>query len=331
MLGLRAIMNAKSVIRIGILSTILLLSTAYPLVAQITPAQRLTDAFALKMEGKPALATVELHVLLNSGSLNTFGSGKAWNILGLAYEDMGEFTLSQHAYDESLRILKDLPDHLQNYAMALDDFGGLYVATGQFEAANKMRKMALSIYERLADHAGMARASCDLATIAFSQKKVAAGDKYLARAVKEAKLATGLEDDDRAAISSLQGWQAQFDGDLPMSVTRYRKALDLWRGRHGEEHPFTGWGHLLLGDAQFEAGQLTTALDEIKQGVAILDRKVGRQNPHYLIAELAYSRVLDAAGSHAEAARLKGTAESLLKEVYHSRCVGCTISAAAFH
>src|ERR1700732_908813 len=103
MLGLKAIMNAKSVIRIGIWSTILLLSCAYPLVAQITPAQRLTDAFALEMEGKPALATVELHELLNSGSLDTFGSGKAWNILGLAYEDMGEFALSQRAYEESLR------------------------------------------------------------------------------------------------------------------------------------------------------------------------------------------------------------------------------------
>jgi hypothetical protein len=116
-----------------------------------------------------------------------------------------------------------------------------------------------------------------------------------------------------------------------MSVVRYRKALDLWRRRHGEEHPFTAWGHLLLGDAQFEAGQLTTALDEIKQGVAILDRTVGHQNPHYLIAELAYSRVLDATGSHAEAATVKATAESLLKDVYRKQCAGCTISAAAFH
>jgi tetratricopeptide (TPR) repeat protein len=77
--------------------------------AQITPAQRLTDAFALEMEGKAAQATVELQGLLNSGSLDALGSGKAWNILGLAYEAMGDFARSQHAYEESLRILKDLP------------------------------------------------------------------------------------------------------------------------------------------------------------------------------------------------------------------------------
>ncbi len=159
---------------------------------------------------------------------------------------------------------------------------------------------------------------------------MAAGRKYLTLAVKEARAASDLDDDDRAAVTSLQGWQAQLDGDFTMSIARYRQALDLWRRRHGEEHPFTGWGHLLLGDAQFEAGQLTTALEEIKQGVAVLDRTVGNQNPHYLIAELAYSRVLDATGSHAEAARIKATAESLLKDVNRQQCAGCTISAAAF-
>jgi hypothetical protein len=52
-------------------------------------------------------------------------------------------------------------------------------------------------------------------------KKVATGNRYLAGAAKEAKAANDLDDDDRAAISSLQGWQAQFDGDFPMSVARY--------------------------------------------------------------------------------------------------------------
>jgi tetratricopeptide (TPR) repeat protein len=157
-----------------------------------------------------------------------------------------------------------------------------------------------------------------------------AGNKYLARAVKEAKVATDLEDDDRAAISSLQGWQAQLNGDFPMSIAGYGKALDLWRRRHGEEHPYTAWGHLLLGDAQYEAGQLAEALTEIKQAVAVLDRILGHNNPHYLLAELTYSRVLDATGSHVEAARIKATAESLLKDARRDQCAGCTITAAAF-
>src|SRR6201990_3461638 len=106
-------MTTKLDIRTGILSTVLLLFITCPLLAQKTSAQRLNDAFALEVNGKPAQAAVEVQELLNTGSLDALGSGKAWNILGLADEDLGEFARSQRAYEESLRILKDMPDNLQ--------------------------------------------------------------------------------------------------------------------------------------------------------------------------------------------------------------------------
>jgi hypothetical protein len=115
-----------------------------------------------------------------------------------------------------------------------------------------------------------------------------------------------------------------------MSVALYRQALDLWIKLHGEEHPYTGWGHLLLGDAESESGQLTDALVEIRRSIAILGRALGRQNSRYLMAEIAYSRVLDATGSHAEAAQIKAAAEPLLQEFYRRQCAGCTMSASAF-
>ncbi len=324
-------MNRKFDPRPRVLSAILVLLTAWPLLGQIAPAKRLTAAFALVKEGKPSPAIVELRALLDSNSLDTLGSGKAWNILGLAYEDLGEFAISQHAYEESLRILEGLPDNIKDYAMALNDFGALYVATSQFEIAEKLRTKALGLYEKVEDHGGIARSSGDLAGTAFSQQKVARGSKYLERAVKEARLANNLDDDDRMAIASLQGWKAQLDGDFAMSAVRYRQALDLSRRFHGEEHPFTGWDYLLLGAAHAEADQLTTALEEMRHGVAVLERTLSNENPRYLVAEIAYSRVLDATGSHAEAARIKSRAEPLLKDIYQRQCAGCTVSAAAFH
>src|ERR1700738_2338834 len=126
----------------------------------MTPAQRLTQAFVLEKEGKPVPAIAELQALLDSQALDTLSTGKAWNILGLAYEDQGEFPLSQHAYEESLRILESLPDNIRDYAIALDDFGGLYLATSQFEVAGKMKTKALGLYEKVDDHAGIVRASC---------------------------------------------------------------------------------------------------------------------------------------------------------------------------
>jgi tetratricopeptide (TPR) repeat protein len=303
--------------------TFLPLLIACPLLAQTRPDQRLAHAYALEREGKPAQAIVELHALLDEKSLDTPAVGKAWNVLGLAYEDQGDYLDSQRAYERSIRTLEGLSNNIEDYAMALDDFGGLYLEAGQLE-------LAFNLYEKISDHAGMTRASNNLAGIAFSRQKTTEGRRYLERAVTEAQLANDLDSDDLAAIASMQGWLAQLDGHREMGVSRYKQSLDLVLKRHGEEHPFVGWGYLLLGRAHADAGELTTALAEMNRGRAILGRTLDSHNPKYLTAEIAYSHVLDATGAHLEAARIRTNAERGLKEGYSHRCTNCTISAAAF-
>jgi tetratricopeptide (TPR) repeat protein len=305
--------------------------TALPLISQMTPQQRLTQAFALERAAKPTQAIAELQALLDSKSLDVAGVGKAWNILGLAFEDQGDFLAAQHAYEQSIQIFEGLPNYIEDYAMALNGLGGLYVTTGQLDLAVRLREKALHLYEKAEDHAGIARASSDLAGTAFTQKKIHDGRKYLERALKEAGFTNQLDDDDLASIASMRGWLAQLDGDFRASVSSYQQSLDLWRRRHGEEHPFTGWGYTLLGEAHAGTGDSTTALTEMKQGVAILGRTLNHQHPWYFTAKIAYSRVLDQTGAHSEAVQIKTDAERLLREFYSRQCTGCTISAAAFH
>jgi tetratricopeptide (TPR) repeat protein len=311
-------------------TTLLSLFIACPLLAQTTPEQRLAYAYALEREGKPAQAIVELQALLDAKCLDAPGIGKAWNVLGLAYEDQGNYADSQHAYERSIRTFEGLPNNIRDYAMAFDDFGGLYVAAGQPELAVRLRQKALGLYEKISDHAGITRASSDLAGVAFTRQKTNEGRRYLERAIKEAQLANDLDDDDLAAIASMQGWLAQLNGDLATSVSRYRQSLDLLIKRHGEEHSSVGWGYMLLGRTHADVGDLTTALAEMKRGRAILGRTLDSQNPKYLTAEIAYSHVLDATGAHLEAVQIKTSAERRLKEGYSRRCSNCTISAAAF-
>jgi tetratricopeptide (TPR) repeat protein len=320
-------MNTHVKIRLGV-SLVMLVSTSFALMAQTT-GQRLKEALDLEKDGKPVLAIAQARALLDSNSLDPYETGKAWNILGLAYEDEGDLRLARHADEESIRILEPLPN-IRDYAMALDDLGGVYVTAGQFEAADKFRTKALGLYETAGDHGGAAMASSDLALSSFRQNKVRQGKKYLEQALREARAATDLDNDDRAAMASLQGWKAWHDGDYSTSVAKYKQALDFLRSLHGEDHPSTGWAHVLVGDADAAAGQLKAALAETKEGMDILDRSLGRQNPHYLMAEVAYARVLDASGSHAEADQIKATAESMLKENDRRQCPGCTVSAMTF-
>lgn len=323
--------NSRSLIlKNNVATTLISLFVACPLLAQTAPEQRLAHAYALEREGKPAQATVELQALLDAKSLDAPCTGKAWNVLGLAYEDQGNYVGSQHAYERSIHTFEGLPNNVRDYAMALDDFGGLYVATGQPELAVRLRQKALDLYEKISDHAGMTRVSSNLAGAAFTRQKTNEGRRYLERATKEAHMANDLDDDDLAAIASMQGWLAQLNGDLTTSVSRYRQSLDLLIKRHGEEHPSVGWGYMLLGRAHADVGDVTAALAEMNRGRAILGRTLDSQNPKYLTAEIAYSHVLDATGAHAEAAQIKTTAERQLKEGLSRRCSNCTISAAAY-
>ena len=87
---------------------------------------------------------------------------------------------------------------------------------------------------------------------------------------------------------------------------------------------------MLLGDVRAETGDLAKSLTEMNTGLAILKRALSAQDPRYLSAEIAYSRVLDQSGSRSEAALIKANAERQLKAFYNIQCVGCTISAKAF-
>ena len=321
--------NPGSVLQVTVVAALLSLFAVWPLHAQTTPEQRLLHADLLEREVKPAQAISELKTLIDSKSLDAAGVGKAWNILGLALEDQGDFVASEHAYEQSVHAFESMPNNIKDYATALDTFGGLYVEMSQFEPAEKLRLKALHLYEEIHDHAGAADVYCDLAGAAFSQKKVNEGRGYLKQVQKEMRLTNSLDNNELAMIASMQGWLAKYDGDFVTSASRYQQALDLWRKGHGEEHLFVGWGYTLLGAAHADAGELPTALAEMKRGIAILERTAGTQNPRYLMAEIAYSRVLDETGSHSEAARIKTDAEHQLSAFYSNQCVSCAVSVAA--
>lgn len=314
----------------GIASFSVSFFVALPLFGQASPEQRLTAAYRLEREGKAAPAIIQLRAILDSRSLDPAGTGKAWDVLGLAYEDQGNFSASRRAFEQSIQAYEGVPNDTGDYAVALDDFGQLCVAAGQFDLATRMMEKALHLYQAANDHTGVARASSDLAGALFSQKKVREGRKNLDRALKESRLTNDLDDDDLATLASLQGWLARLDGDLSASVSRYRQSLDLLRKFHGEEYASTGWGYVLLGQVNAETGDVSGSLAEMVKGLAILGRTLNRQDPRLLTAEIAYSRVLDSAGKRSQAQWVRANAEAQLTAFRSSQCVDCTVSAKAF-
>jgi tetratricopeptide (TPR) repeat protein len=307
-----------------------LLFASSPVFAQANPQEQLHPAFVLEQQGQFDQAITTIKPLLDSHQLSGLELATANIMLGVAYQAAGNFIEAQGALERALRLLEHDPQHVTEYTATLQNYARLYSEVGQLDAAKSMWLKALELRQELGDHAATLHSLTDLAGLALSQNNVRQAREYLKSASDEMKLAPDLVADDYAVISETRGWLAMAEGRTPAAVMEYQRALELSEGIHGDQHWLTGWEHMLLGKAYARAGDTRSALSNMQQGLSILEHALGPKNPKYFVSQIAYSKVLDQAGSHAEAVRLRGAADQARKEFYGAQCVGCTISKAAF-
>jgi tetratricopeptide (TPR) repeat protein len=309
-------------------ANLLLILSLLPLTlwAQTDAHKAILRAYALEEQGQLTEAVALARPLVDSGTLQGAELGRAWIVLGLAYTDQGVIGPAQHAYEQAISILQPLPENVRDYASALDNFGAFYRAMGQLKTSTDLRLKTLHLYKQIGDHSGLARACNNLAMLALQQRDGKKAKKYLSCSAEEMKVATALDDDDVAAIYSTQAEFDRLNGNTPAAIAGYERAMQIWRRAHKGDHPNIGWGCMLLGRLYATAGRISDAEKEMQQGLSILDRTLGRTNPRYLEAEIAYSRLLDQTGAHDAAASLRAADEATLKAIYQRQCFGCTIS-----
>lgn len=297
---------------------------------QGTAQEQLQQGYLFVQKGQFDSAIRTLEPMSDSAALSPLEKGRAFILLGYADRETGQFQRSEHAYEQALQLLAGDSRYVSEYANALDCFAGLYRSTGRGEEASSMWARALDIYKQGNNHRSAARIYANLAGLAMEQKHRKAAKEALASAIAESKTASNLTDDDFALISEVQAWIASAEGDKQAAIAGYQHVVDLRKQSHGEYFPLTGWSYLILGREYAIMGNAEQALANTHKGLDILERTEGRQTPRYLAGEILYSQALDLAGSHEDAARLRGSAQQSLKDLNQGQCLGCTVSASAF-
>jgi tetratricopeptide (TPR) repeat protein len=299
------------------------------LLAQGDPQEKLHEACVFGKQGEFDKAIQLAKELTDSGQSGGVVVGRAWILLGGVYTQQGKFTEAQDAFERSLRIL-DGPQFVPDYADALQSYGGFYNDTGQIAIAGQMWKKALQLRQQAGEHAGISRSFTSLAGLALTLGRVREAQKYLQGAAEEAKLTRDLTDDDLAIGYETQASLTMAEGHPAAAVADYERSLKLCKRIYGERHWLTGWGYMLRGRAYSVSGNSNQALDDMREGLGILDQALGRRNPKYFAAQIAYAAALDRAGLRAQAAQWRTEAELAQKDFYRSQCVGCTINVSAF-
>lgn len=301
-----------------------------PTFGQADPHMVLHDALELENRGSFESAARVAKILIDSGQLSGNELGKGYIILAVACQGAGDWTNAQTALDHALQVLEHDREHPEDYASALENYAGFYGDLGQLNLAAPMYRKALQLRQKIGDHTGTVLSLTHLAEFALARNRIHEAERYLQSASDEAKASPDLTDDDLAYFLEIQGCLAIAEHHAPAAVTAYQHALELVERSRGEQHWLAGWEHMLLGRALAASGDLGNALANMQAGLNILDHGLGQKNPKYFAAELAYSRVLDQSGLHAEAAQFRAASEKASKDYYGGQCVGCTISVAAF-
>ncbi len=296
----------------------------------INPHTVLQDALVLENRGSFETAAKVAKAAIDSGQLSGNEIGRGYIILAVSCQGAGDFANAQIAFEHALQVLDHDDEHPEDYASALDSYAAFYSELGQDDVAAPMWRKALHLRQRIGDHAGTALSLTRLAEFALAQNRVGEARRFLQKASNEAKESTDLTDDDRAFFFEIQGCLAIAEHHAPAAAAAYQHALELVERSRGEQHWLAGWEHMLLGKAYAESGDFRSALASMQTGLTILDHALGRNNPKFFAGELAYSRVLDQFGLHAEAAQMRAAAEKASKDYYGSQCPGCTINVAAF-
>jgi tetratricopeptide (TPR) repeat protein len=240
---------------------------------EINPThQRLVAAFDMENAGKPQQAIAAAEALIGSRALARFDQVQALDLEGISYGDLDEPEKAVHALEEAAHLLG--PQDHQEMAAVLNNMAGIYREWGHSSIAEYLYERAFQQAEAAARHGDMARVSSNLAGLALSEKENRAARNYLRRCDSEAKQATDLDDDDRGGMASMHGWLALNEGHARAALEQYRHALELWRRKHGEQHPSTAWGRLLVGKAEAMAGDRDAGLRNMREG---LDRRRPRR------------------------------------------------------
>lgn len=249
--------------------------------------------------------------LLTNEKLTAVEQSTALTYLGHAYQQGADSHTAIGYYEKALATLDRDGPHPVEYATTLAAMATLYAEIGQADTAKQMLLRSVHLLEKNGNHhAEAAWIWNDLATIAANEHSRREAHKSMAHALAEAQLDPNISSDETASFLTTQAKIAEIDGDSRTAVADYQHALALWKQTHEDQHPETAWLYVLLGCAYLQTGDLASARQMTSVGLKLLEASSDHQTPRYLDAELAYSKVLDASGSHDEASRLRKEAQT---------------------
>jgi tetratricopeptide (TPR) repeat protein len=299
------------------------------LCAQQSGLEVLTRAADLNAEGKFRAALELIQPLLDSNTrkLDNPVAGVAWNIRGLALQNLGNLDEARRSYESAITILRAIPDQKIQYANALDNLGSLEADNGQLKESKVLRTRAKQLYDSAGDHAGVARIASSLAIIelALGSRREARHD--LADAFHEEAQVTTPDPRNLAWMFGAECLLDEADGNFLTGLDRINRVIDLWTHQYGSDYFWLASAYSIRGRLYHVLGDDLRAEEDLRHSLTLLSDNHEENSKLYFLVEIMCARVLRCSGKKDDASRMESDARAALERLHHQQCSGCTISA----
>ena len=196
-------------------------------------------------------------------------------------------------YKRSLDIRqKKLDAKDPRIADSLTDLAGLYVAMGDYKAAEPLLNHALELRQKALgpDHPDVAETQAQLASLKKAQGNTAEAEALYKRALQIRETKLGLAHPSVAASASDLGDLYFSKGDLQRAEGSYQRALDLRKKAFGNEHPAVAQSQFKMATLLRARGELAKADQLLRTTLQVREKQLGGEHP-----EVAETLVLLAA------------------------------------
>jgi tetratricopeptide (TPR) repeat protein len=310
-----------------------LLIVAAGIVSQLSAQQSrievLTRAAARNAEGnfRAALGLVQPLIDSRTQAPDDILLGVAWDVRGLALQNLGNLEEARRSYESAIRILRALPDQKIQYANALDNLGSLEADKGQLKESEVLRLRAKQLYAAAGDHAGVARVASSLAVVELALGRRKEAHRNLADAYHEEAQAGSPDPRNLAWMFGAECLVDEADGDFHTGLDRINRVIDLWTQNYGPKYYQLASAYSIRGRLYHLLGDDSRAEEELGHSLMLLSDNHEANSPLYFFVEIMYAKVLKKSGKKDAASRMESNARAALERLRHQQCGGCTISA----
>lgn len=224
--------------------------------------------------------------------------------MGDVYRNLGLYDRARPLLERALALQRQAaPDDGEALAGALISLAALIERTGDHDRADELYRQALDHLGADAETAVRVRALIGRATNLYYAGDYDAAEPLLTEALARAPASAAASRETARALNMLAGLHDE-RGDLAGAEALGRRAVELWRGALGDDHPELAMGLNNLAVLLTQRGETGEAQVLFREALAIRRRVFGDAHPEVAASLLGLGQAIAAGGDAAGAAPL---------------------------